>query len=103
MAAADALLEKLFAFLNRLAQRRVMRLPADRALNLVGGIGRTAGPSAEDIAGRAQQTPGRSQHRVLERTEMAIAALIAMKFELVPAIRGKIVIIANELNHRHRK
>jgi hypothetical protein len=66
MPAARTLPEQLLALLNGLAERRVVRFAADRALKLICGVGRASG-SAEDIARRAQQAAGGADHRVLER------------------------------------
>jgi hypothetical protein len=67
MPAARTLPEQLLALLNGLAERRVVRFAADRALKLICGVGRASGSAAEDIARRAQQAAGGADHRVLER------------------------------------
>ena len=60
--------EELLAFLDSLTQGSVVGLAADGALISSVRIRGIPGPSAEDVAGGAQQTSRGSHHRVLERT-----------------------------------
>jgi hypothetical protein len=93
--------EVLLALLDRLAQRLVVRLAADRALHLVGRVAGRRGPAAEEVAGRAQKRAGRAQSRCLIARHEAVAALVTVELELVAAIRGQVFVVADELNHRH--
>jgi hypothetical protein len=98
--AAPALTKIRTGFLNRLGQRCIVQLPADYPLNL---MGRRPGatPAAQKVTRNIQQRLGYTQRRRLKLRHVAVTALVTMKFELVPTVRGQVVVVMDELNERH--
>ena len=100
VAAAPALTEIRAGFLNRLRQCRVVKFPADHALDLMSrGSGST--PSAQKVTRDIQQRLGYTDRRCLKLRHVSVAALVTMKFELVSTVRGQVVVVMDELNERH--
>ena len=98
--AVPALSKIRTGFLNRLSQRCIMELPADHPLDFVyRGSGST--PATQEITRNIQQRLGYTDGRCLKLRHVAIAALVTMEFELIPTVRGQIVVVMDELNERH--
>ena len=98
--AAPALTKIRTGFLNRLRQRCIVKLPADHPLDFVDrGPGST--PAAQKVTRNIQQRLGHTDGRCLKLRHVAIAALVTMKFELIPTVRGQVVVVMDELNERH--
>lgn len=98
--AAPALTKIRTGFLNRLRQRCIVKLPADHPLDFVDrGSGTT--PAAQEVTRNIQQRLGYTDGRCLKLRHVAIAALVTMKFELIPTVRGQVVVVMDELNERH--
>jgi len=100
VAAAPALPKVRTGFLNRLGQRGIVKFPADYALDLMGRRSGSA-PAAQKVTRNIQQRLGYAKRRRLELRHVAIATLVTMKFELVPTVRGHVVVVVDELNERH--
>src|SRR4028118_1397291 len=99
--AARALLELRPDLLHGLAQRRVVRRPAHRPLDLVGAVRHPAEDAAEEVAGDLGGRCGHPQLRRLEARHVAVATLLAVELELIPAVGGEILVISGELDVRH--
>ena len=75
-----------------------MRLAADGPRDVVSRVFRpTQAPN--QAAGRLQQAPGDADGVGLEPRHAAVAALVAVKLELVALVGGEVVVVGDELNH----
>src|SRR5205085_115129 len=97
-----ALMKMLLALRNRCRQSIIMRLAADRALQLISRVAGRTRPAAEQIARRPQKRSGRAQRRSLKARHKAVAALVAIELELKPSVGGQVFIILHKLYERHR-
>src|SRR5581483_5718033 len=99
LAAARALFEIAFGLFDRFFERRVVRLAASGALNLVSAVAGVRKDAAEQIAGSAQQSARRPGQRRLKARHIAVAAFVTVKLELEAPICRQIIIICRESNH----
>ena len=100
--AISALAKMPFALLDRSFERRVVRRPADGALHFVSAVPRAGDLAAKDASRRAQKCARGSDDRSLKAGHETVAALVAIKVELVAAVGRQILVIFGECDQRHR-
>jgi hypothetical protein len=100
-AAAGTLPEIRPDFFHCFRKRGIMEFPTHRTLHFVSRIARSA-ESAQETAGGAEDRFRHSKRRSLKLRHVAVATLIAMEFELEPAVGGEVVVVAYELDQSHK-
>ena len=86
LAAARALFEIALGLFDGLLKRRIVRLAAGGALNLVSAVAGARKDAAEQVAGGAQQPARRARQRRLEARHIPVAAFVTVKLELIALV-----------------
>src|ERR1019366_2839586 len=101
LSAAAALVKMLLALDDGLFEGRVVGLAADGPLDLVGRVTGGVEKTAKDASRDPERRLGHSDRRCLKLGHEAVAALVTVELELVPAVAAQVLVVLDELNHRH--